>query len=119
MLDDAEKAAKPTAGDSAGATQHLRFSANESCWAGRPFLDAVDVSLGVPPLRALFDLQVGKAELVELAPDIARRATQSNTRVWASLPLTLYALRFDNSLPQFGNATLREALSLSLDRTTM
>jgi peptide/nickel transport system substrate-binding protein len=117
-LDDAAKGFKPVAGD-ATANQHLHFSANESCWAGRPFLDAVDVSLGVPPLRALFDLQVGKAELVELAPDIARRATQSNTRVWASLPLTLYALRFDNAQPQFGNATLREAVALSLDRTTM
>ena len=117
-LDDTAKGFKPVAGD-ATANQHLHFSANESCWAGRPFLDAVDVSLGVPPLRALFDLQVGKAELVELAPDIARRATQSNTRVWASLPLTLYALRFDNAQPQFGNATLREALALSLDRTTM
>ena len=118
-LDDGEKAAKPTAGDSPGVTQHLRFSANDSCWAGRPFLDAVDVSLGVPPLRALFDLQVGKAELVELAPDMARRATQSNTRVWTSSALTLYALRFDDSQPQAANGTLRDALALSLDRTTM
>jgi len=118
-LDDAAKGFKPVAGDAAANNQHLHFSANESCWAGRPLLDAVDVLLGVPPLRALFDLQVGKAELVELAPDIARRATQSNTRVWASSPLTLYALRFDSAQPQFANATLREALALSLDRTTM
>jgi len=117
-LDDTPKGFKPVGGEAA-ANQHLRFSANESCWAGRPFLDAVDVSLGVPPLRALFDLQVGKAELVELAPDIARRAAQSNTRVWASSPLTLYALRFDSGQPQSENAALREALALSLDRTTM
>ena len=118
-LDEAAKSGKPIASDTAGALQHFRFSANESCWAGRPFLDAIDVSLGVPPLRALFDLQVGKAELVELAPDIARRAAQSNTRVWASSPVTLYALRFDDAQPQSSNQTLREALSLSLDRTTM
>ncbi|HLZ13606.1 MAG TPA: ABC transporter substrate-binding protein [Candidatus Acidoferrum sp.] len=101
------------------AAQHFRFSANETCWAGRPFLDAIDVILGVPPLRALFDLQAGKAELAELAPDIARRATQSNTRVWASLPLTLYALRFDEAQPQTANEALRESLALSLDRATM
>jgi len=118
-LDDASKSFKPAASDAAASNQHLRFSANDSCWAGRPFLDAVDVSLGVPPLRALFDLQVGRAELVELAPDIARRATQSNTRVWASSPLTLYALRFDGGQPQSENVILREALALSLDRTTM
>jgi ABC-type transport system substrate-binding protein len=117
LLEDAAKSFKPVAGDA--AAQHLRFSANESCWAGRPFLNAIDVTLGVPPLRALFDLQVGKAELVELAPDIARRAVQSNTRVWASSPLTLYALRFDDAQPQSANDTLRESLALSLDRATM
>src|SRR4029077_12263733 len=52
-------------------------------------------------------------------PDIARRAAQSNTRVWASSPLTLYALRFDSGQPQSGDDALREALALSLDRTTM
>jgi hypothetical protein len=118
-IEDAAKSFKPVAGDAAAPTQHLRFSANESCSAGRPFLDAIDVSLGVPPLRAFFDLQAGKAELVELAPDVARRATQSNTRVWASSPLTLYALRFDDAQPQSANDTLRESLALSLDRVTM
>src|SRR5262249_52761148 len=28
---------------SQAAPQRLRFSANENCWAGRPFLDAIDV----------------------------------------------------------------------------
>ena len=122
-LDDASKNVKPAASDSSATPQsqagHLHFSANESCWAGRPFLDAIDVSLGVPPLRALFDLQVGKADLVELAPDVARRANQSNVRLWSSSSLTLYALRFDDAQPQAANEKLREALSLSLDRATM
>src|SRR5262249_58122861 len=90
--------------------QSLVFSPNESCWAGRRFLSAVEVSYGVPPLRALFDLQVGRAELVELAPDIVRRATQSNTRVWASSPLTVYALRFEDSFPADSTKKLREAI---------
>jgi hypothetical protein len=64
-------------------------------------------------------LQVGRAELVELAPDIVRRANQSNTRVWASSPLTLYAIKFDNADAQPPNDNLREALALSLDRGTM
>ena len=100
-------------------TQHLRFIANELCWAGRPFLDAIDVTSGVPPLRALFDLQVGKADLVELAPDVARRGSQSNTRIWSSSPVTLYALRFENTSAQSGGDRLREALALSVDRATM
>jgi peptide/nickel transport system substrate-binding protein len=120
-LDEAASSSKPATADSSSSAQtpaqHLRFTANELCWAGRPFLNAIEVTPGVPPLRALFDLQVGKAELVELAPDIVRRANQSNTRVWASSPLTLYALRFDDTKPQ--NEKLREAISLSLDRATM
>jgi len=97
----------------------FHFTANENCWAGRPFLDKIEVSYGIPPLRALFDLQAGRAELVELAPDVVRRANQSNVRVWASSPLTLYALRFDDAQPHAANEQLREALALSLDRVTM
>ncbi|HLK03977.1 MAG TPA: ABC transporter substrate-binding protein [Candidatus Acidoferrum sp.] len=122
-LDTISKDTKAISGDAvataATATQHLRFSDNESCWAGRPFLDAVDVTVGVTPLRALFDLQAGKVDLVELAPDIARRAAQSNTRIWSSSALTLYALRFEASSAHAANDVLREALSLSLDRATM
>jgi len=120
--DNSTKSPKSSTPDSAATqptAQKLRFTANDSCWAGRPFLSAIEISYGVPPLRALFDLQVGRADLVELAPDIVRRATQSNTRVWASSPLTIYVLRFDDSLPTDSSQLLREALSLSLDRATM
>jgi ABC-type transport system substrate-binding protein len=101
-----------------GATQ-LRFRANEETWSGRPFLDAIDVTLGLPPLRQLFDLQLGKADLVELSPDLVRRAMQENLRVWSSAPVTLYGLRFDDAQPAAADAKLREALALSLDRHTM
>ena len=98
---------------------HLRFRANEETWSGRPFLDAIDVTLGVPSLRQLFDLQLGKADLVELSPELVRRATQDNQRVWSSAVVTFYGLRFDETAPAAANANLREALSLSLDRQTM
>ena len=98
---------------------HLRFRANEETWSGRPFLDAIEVTLGVPPLRQLFDLQLGKAELVELSPEMARRAMQENLRVWTSSATTLYGLRFDNAQRMASQEKLREAVSLSLDRQTM
>jgi len=34
----------------AAQTQRLRFRSNEDCCSGRPYLDAVEVMLGVPPL---------------------------------------------------------------------
>ncbi len=98
---------------------HLRFRANEKTWSGRPFLDAIEVMLGVPPLRQLFDLQLGKADLVELSPELVRRAMQDNQRVWASAPVTFYGLRFDSAQPSAAAAKLREAMALSLDRQTM
>jgi len=104
---------------SANKTTHLRFRANEETWSGRPFLDAIDVTLGVPPLRQLFDLQLGKADLVELSPELVRRATQDNQRVWSSAPVTFYGLRFDDAQAAAADANLREALSLSLDRQTV
>jgi peptide/nickel transport system substrate-binding protein len=102
-----------------GKTTHLRFRANEETWSGRPFVDAIDVTLGVLPLRQLFDLQLGKADLVELSPELVRRATQENLRVWSSAPVTFYGLRFDDAQVSAADAKLREALSLSLDRQTM
>jgi ABC-type transport system substrate-binding protein len=97
----------------------LRFRANEQSWAGRPFLDAIEVTLGEPPLRQLFDLQVGKADVVEVAPDLVRKARQDNLHVWSSAPNTLLALRFDEAQPASADDHLREALALSLDRDTM
>jgi hypothetical protein len=108
-----------TATSADGKVSRYKLSANDSCWAGRPFLDAIELTLNVPALRALFDLQLGRADLIELAPELARRATHENLRVWTSSPLRLFALRFDHAQPATADARLREALSLSLDRSTM
>lgn len=98
---------------------HLKFRANDDAWAGRPFVDAVEVTLGAPGLRGILDLQVGRADLIELAPDLVRKARQNNLRVWSSAPDTLLALRFDNAQPSAADDNLREAMDLSLDRETM
>jgi len=103
---------------SSGVT-HLVFRANDEAWSGRPYLDSVDVTLGVPALRAMFDLQLGKADLIELAPDLVPRAKQASLRVWSSDPVVLYGLRFDEGSTAVADSRLREALSLALDRGTM
>jgi ABC-type transport system substrate-binding protein len=100
-------------------TQRLRFRANQWCWAGRPYLDAVEVTLGVPAPRALLDLQLGKADLAELSVDTSRRAEQSRLKFWTSAPLTLYALKFAGEAKTDNEASLRQAIGLSLDRDAM
>ncbi|HTT32493.1 MAG TPA: ABC transporter substrate-binding protein [Methylomirabilota bacterium] len=109
----------PTAQTTAVKQSVLHFRANEATWSGRPFLDSIEVTLGVLPLRQLFDLQLGRADLVELSPDLVRRAMQENQRIWSSTPVMMYGLAFDNSQPAASDAKLREAFSLSLDRETM
>jgi peptide/nickel transport system substrate-binding protein len=97
----------------------IRLRANEEAWSGRPFLDGIEVTLGEPSLRQLYDLQIGKADLAELTPDLVRKARQENVRLWRSAPNTLLALRFDAAQPSASDPRLRQALSLSLDRETM
>jgi ABC-type transport system substrate-binding protein len=103
----------------AAPTQRLRFRANELCWSGRPYLDAVEVTLGVAQARALLDLQLGKADLGELSMDTAKRAEQSNLKCWASAPLTLYALKFSGETKTENERLLREVINLAVDREAM
>ena len=55
--------------------------------------------------RALFDLQLGKMDLIELVPDLARLATHEKMRIWQPSLVALLAPR--------------EARSSSLGRGTM
>jgi peptide/nickel transport system substrate-binding protein len=98
---------------------HLRFRARDDAWSGRPFVDAIDVTLGDPPLRQILNLQVGRADIIDIPPDLVRKARQENLRVWSSPPDTLLALRLDNAQPATADPHFREALDLALDRDTM
>jgi len=123
LLENFHRTSKPGEKNSVdgdgGATQHFRFRYNDGYWGGRPYVDAIDVTLGVPPLRALLDVQLGKADLAELSEDTARRAQQANLRLWTSWPLTLYAVRFPSRAKSATDQALREALSLSLERKAL
>jgi len=102
-----------------GKNARYLLKASENCWAGRPFVDLVEITLGLPALRRLLDLQLGKADLIEIAPELVRRAAQENLRVWASTPVITFGLRIDASPSAASNPRLREALFYSLDRNTM
>jgi hypothetical protein len=97
----------------------IEFQANDGAWSGRPFVDFVEVTLGEPSLRQLLDLQVGKADIAEIAPDLVRKGRQEGLRIWNSAPQTLVALRFDDALAAPASDQLREALWLAMDRDTM
>src|ERR1017187_8636667 len=91
------------------------FAANEDYWGGRPFLDAIDVQLGRGLRDQLADLELGKADVVEVGPTDLHRASEHGRTVWSSAPVSLIALAFAPAL----DPRLREALALSIDRAAM
>ncbi len=103
--------------DAAGASRAV-FTANDDAWSGRPFVDSIEVAIGVPASRQLMDLQLGKADVVMLAPDQVRRVTQAGLRTWSSLPVELLALVFESELSA-PDPQLRQAIALSIDRTAI
>jgi peptide/nickel transport system substrate-binding protein len=89
------------------------YAASENSPRGRPFLDAVDILMADPARNRAIEL--GHAEIVELAPNEVRRVP-AGQRIWASSPVRLIALLFN---PRVDDVRVREALALAVDRTAI
>jgi ABC-type transport system substrate-binding protein len=94
------------------------FSANDDYWDGRPFLDSIAVQMGRTAQQQVLDLELGRADLVELSPGDVRRASQGGMKLWTSAPVTLLAIVFEPGRAA-EDARLREALALSIDRAAI
>jgi peptide/nickel transport system substrate-binding protein len=111
------------------------LAANPDYWGGRPFLDSVEVQLGRAARERMIDLQVGKADVVELPAEMARRASDEKIRIEVTPPVELLALIFpDGRAAGAGQAAgtnraagrsaeaearLRQAISRSIDRAAI
>jgi peptide/nickel transport system substrate-binding protein len=95
------------------------LTANESCWAGRPFVDRIEVTMGVEPQQQANAIAFGQADVVELPAADVRRTAQRGVRTTSSDPVELFALLFDISRPAVQNARIREAISLATDRASI
>lgn len=88
----------------------LNLAAYEESWAGRPFLNGIEIKFGKPLRDQFVALQRGQTDLIETAP-----ASSPDHDTFSSFPLELMALIF----PANSNARdprLREALALAIDR---
>jgi peptide/nickel transport system substrate-binding protein len=91
------------------------FAADQNAAGGRPFLDAVEIEMARPLREQSIDLEVGKADLVELGPSELRRQPPGR-RVWSSAPVRVIALVFGERIE---DARVREALALAVDRAAI
>lgn len=99
--------------------KRLTVNANDVYWNGRPFLDSIQIELGVSSRDQLVALELGRTDVVELLPDQARRAALEGYPIVSSSPVELVGLRFGREAQSASEGALREGLSLSIDRGTM
>jgi len=95
--------------------KRLKLAANEESWAGRPFVDAIEIEFGKSLRDQAIALELDKTDLIETAPQAANGSPRHGTPTSSSLPVELLALVFSaNSKAQ--DPRLREALALAIER---
>ena len=97
----------------------LALSARDDYWGGRAFLDSIEIEMGKSFREQMIALDLGKADLVEVAPDQARHAVLEGRRVESSPPAEWMGLVFTRDIQSAEDGKLREALALSIDRDAM
>jgi peptide/nickel transport system substrate-binding protein len=93
----------------------LKLAANEESWAGRPFVDAVEIEFGKSLRDQAIALELDKTDVIEAAPQAASGSQRRSTSLSLSLPVELLALVFSPT-SKAQDARLREALALAIDR---
>ncbi len=96
----------------------LTLAANDNCWQGRPFADAVEIVVHRSTRDQWLDLSVGRTDLVEVPAEQLRQAREQRLTVIQSPPVTLLALTVSSS-GVLGNPDLRAAIALALDRNAL
>jgi peptide/nickel transport system substrate-binding protein len=95
--------------------KRLKLAANEESWAGRPFVDAIEIEFGKSLRDQAIALELDKTDLIETAPQAANGSQRHGASSSSSLPVELLALVFStNSKAQ--DPRLREALALAIER---
>jgi ABC-type transport system substrate-binding protein len=101
------------------ASSKVVLSANQYCWAGRPFVDKIELTMGVDSQQQVNAIAFGLADIVELPVSQVRLTSQRGVRTASSDPVELFALQFDMARPAVQDARLREAISAAIDRTSI
>src|SRR6185437_3029867 len=79
----------------------------------------IDVQMGRTVRERMIDLDLGKADIADVAPDRARIDASRGVRISASDPAELVALIFARSSTRAKDIHIRQALSLAIDRPSL
>jgi peptide/nickel transport system substrate-binding protein len=96
----------------------LALTANENCWQGRAFVDAMEIRAHRPVREQWLDLSVGHTDVVEVPAELLRQAQQQRMAVVISQPVKLLALQVSDS-GALGNAKMRGAIAAAVDRSAI
>jgi ABC-type transport system substrate-binding protein len=94
----------------------LVLAARDDYWDGRAFLDTIDIALGKSFREQSIAFDLGKAEVMEIAPEQAHRVAAEGRHVESSSPVELIALVFPRDPQSPEDAQQRRTLALSIDR---
>jgi ABC-type transport system substrate-binding protein len=97
----------------------LVLAAEEDSWQGRTFLDGIQIELGRSFRDQAADLEIGRADILDVPAEQLSRFPQDRYRVVRSAPLELVGLLFTHEHSSDNEKNAREALRWSVDRASM
>lgn len=103
---------------SSSANGVLTLTANESCWQGRPFADAIELRGRRSPADQVLDLSAGRADVIEVPAENIRGAQQQHLQLAVSAPVEIIALQLADT-GALANPNLRAAIALAVDRNVL
>jgi peptide/nickel transport system substrate-binding protein len=99
--------------------KELILSPRDDYWGGRAFVDSIEIEMGKSFREQTIALDLGKADVIEIAPEQSRHAVLEGRRIESSSPSEWMALVFSRDVQSTGDRQLRQALALSIDRASM
>jgi ABC-type transport system substrate-binding protein len=103
------------------ARNNDRFTlkSNDDYWGGRPYLDGIELATNRSARDQMSDLSLDRADVIELPVDQLRRAQQDRMRTDSSRPADTVYLMVNSSKPELRDIRLRQAISLTIDRSAI
>lgn len=97
----------------------LMLAAEENHWRGRPFVDGIEIEMGRSFRDQATALELGKIDLAEVAPEQSHRTSPARIPAVSSPLIELVALVFARDAASPQENSLREALALSVERSSI